>query len=91
MSTPHQPERTCIACGAKKPQRDLLRVVSQGGSTPVVDSGGKAHGRGAYLCFDAKCLERALQRKSFERALKLKSTPPAGWRAVVEASLKAES
>jgi predicted RNA-binding protein YlxR (DUF448 family) len=85
----HRPERTCVACGAKKSQRDLLRVAAQGGSTPVVDKNGKAPGRGAYLCFDANCLDRSLKRKSFERALKLKSTLSPEVRAALEEVVKA--
>ena len=72
----HEPERTCVACGAKKPQRELLRVASQGGSTPTIDGSGKAKGRGAYLCLDAACVERAIKRKAFERTLKLKTGVP---------------
>jgi predicted RNA-binding protein YlxR (DUF448 family) len=41
-----------------------------------VDASGKAKGRGAYLCFDAACVERALKRRAFERVLKLKNPAP---------------
>jgi hypothetical protein len=69
----HVPERTCCACGAKKPQREMRRIASQGGAAPVLDESGKVPGRGAYLCFDVSCVEKALQRKSLERALKLQN------------------
>jgi predicted RNA-binding protein YlxR (DUF448 family) len=78
------PQRTCIGCGAKKSPRELLRVASQGGSTPLVDAKGKAGGRGAWVCFDLSCIERALKRRAFERVLKLKSIPPPELRAVLE-------
>jgi predicted RNA-binding protein YlxR (DUF448 family) len=69
----HSPERTCIGCGAKKPQPELLRVASASGSTPVLDASGNTLGRGAYICRDVLCFERAVRRKAFERSLKLKS------------------
>ena len=37
--------------------------------TLAVDLPGRAPGRGAYLCPEAPCLERALKSKSLERAL----------------------
>jgi predicted RNA-binding protein YlxR (DUF448 family) len=69
----HVPERTCCACGSKKPQSELRRVASAGGAPPQLDASGKAQGRGAYLCFDVACIEKALQRKALERALKLQN------------------
>ncbi|RYG63936.1 YlxR family protein [bacterium] len=69
----HVPERTCCACGVKRPQSELRRVASLAGSAPTLDLRGKAPGRGAYLCFDVACIERALQRKALERALKLQN------------------
>jgi uncharacterized protein len=71
------PQRTCIACGAKKAPRELLRVVSRQGAAPSVDVAGRAPGRGAYVCHTAACVERAFARRAFERALKLqKAAPP---------------
>jgi predicted RNA-binding protein YlxR (DUF448 family) len=68
----HQPERTCCACGKKKPQCELRRVAALQGGEPQCDLDFKASGRGAYLCNDASCVEKALQRKALERALKLR-------------------
>ncbi|HEX9995854.1 MAG TPA: YlxR family protein [Abditibacterium sp.] len=67
----HVPQRTCCACGAKKTPHEMRRIASCKGSAPQIDKNFQAPGRGAYLCFDASCVERALQRKSLERALKL--------------------
>ena len=50
----------------------MLRVASHDGSAPVVDVEQRAIGRGAYVCFELKCVEKAIARKSFERSLKLK-------------------
>jgi predicted RNA-binding protein YlxR (DUF448 family) len=68
------PLRTCVGCGAKKPQRELLRVASQAGSTPALDKNGNAPGRGAYVCENSACVARARKRRAFERALKLRGS-----------------
>ena len=78
----HTPQRTCVACGAKKAQGELLRVVSQGGAPAQIDIKGRAPGRGAYLCRQAACVEKAWARRALERALKLQNP--------IEAALKAE-
>jgi len=84
----HVPLRSCVACGAKKPQGELLRVVSRGGDGPEWDEKGRAPGRGAYLCRQAACIERAWARRALERALKLNAPAPAALKekilAVVE-------
>lgn len=72
----HVPERTCCACGAKKPQRDLLRIASSSGATPQIDVTGKSPGRGSYLCQSLVCAEKALARRAFERTLKLNEPLP---------------
>lgn len=67
--------RTCLGCGAKTSPQKLLRIASKEGAAPVVDepkSKRKGEGRGAYLCANLKCLERAVGKKAFERSLRLK-------------------
>ncbi len=81
------PIRTCAGCGAKKLQREMLRIASKGGATPVVDVQFKAAGRGAYLCRNRACMERALQRRGLERTLKLKTSVPAAMRSELEQAL----
>jgi predicted RNA-binding protein YlxR (DUF448 family) len=82
----HVPERTCCACGSKKPQSEMRRVASKAGDGPQIDTSGKAPGRGAYLCFDAQCVEKALQRKALERALKLQNPLPEEFKAKLRAA-----
>ena len=81
------PVRTCAGCGAKKPQREMLRIASTDGAAPVVDVQFKAAGRGAYLCRKQDCMERALQRRGLERTLKLKTSVPAAMRSEIERAL----
>jgi len=49
----HVPVRTCVACRARAPKGDLLRMVRRAGG-PVVDVNGA--GRGAYVHPDAACI-----------------------------------
>jgi len=64
------PLRTCIGCGAIKPKKDLRRIVRTASGQVVVDPSGKLSGRGAYLCFNDGCLERAIKKKRLSEALK---------------------
>ncbi len=84
----HQPLRTCVACGAKKPQGELVRVVSQGGQVPELDEKGRAPGRGAYLCAQATCVEKAWLRRALERALKLQAPAPPELKAKLLATIE---
>lgn len=69
MSVRKVPMRTCVACRANRPKRELVRVVRLPDETLVVDQRGKVSGRGAYLCRDPHCVEVALQQKKLEHAL----------------------
>jgi predicted RNA-binding protein YlxR (DUF448 family) len=68
----HQPIRSCVGCGKKQSPKLMLRVASHQGAAPAVDVSQNAVGRGAYVCFDAKCVDKAIVRKAFERSLKVK-------------------
>lgn len=70
---PHRPERRCIGCGRRALQAELLRLTLDKGQVPavVVPVTGRAHvGRGAYICRCRACLDRAVQRKAFQRAFR---------------------
>ncbi len=71
MSIRKVPMRTCVGCMTTRPKRELLRVVRTVDGTLVVDRRGKVSGRGAYLCADAACIEKALAAHKLERALKM--------------------
>ena len=62
------PVRMCIACREGRPKKELVRVVVNDGVL-LPDETGKANGRGAYLCPNVDCLDRARKAKAFERAL----------------------
>jgi len=61
------PVRSCIGCGRKAPQGELLRFVASEGQLVL---GMKEPGRGAYTCRRLSCFERAVSRRAFNRTLK---------------------
>jgi uncharacterized protein len=62
------PMRRCLGCGVSKPKKELIRVVRTGAGEVFVDPTGKANGRGAYLCRDEQCLQKAIRSRKLERA-----------------------
>lgn len=70
----HKPQRTCIACRETKDKRELLRVVRTPEGNFIIDPTGKANGRGAYLCRQASCWEKGLQKQRLAQALRVTLT-----------------
>jgi hypothetical protein len=66
---PHAPQRTCVACRQAAAKGELLRIVRTPQGAIVVDSSGKAAGRGAYVCRNERCPEQAVKQKKLTRAL----------------------
>ena len=62
-----EPIRSCVGCGRKAPQRQLLRFVAKDGR---LVTGVGAPGRGAYTCRRLSCFERAVSRRAFNRTLR---------------------
>lgn len=69
MKTRKIPLRKCLGCNEQKDKRELIRVVKNKEGEISLDLTGKANGRGAYICKDMACFEKAYKRKSIERAL----------------------
>ena len=65
------PMRTCIGCNEKKPKKELIRVVKTNEDIVFIDFTGKANGRGAYICHDTSCLEKAIKTKRLSRAFEM--------------------
>ena len=66
------PQRTCIGCNLKKDKRELIRIVKDKDGNISIDRSGRANGRGAYICDDIKCLEKAIKTKRLERTFETK-------------------
>lgn len=66
-----------MACGRRAPKSGLLRfAVVEGELRP--DPEGRLPGRGAYLCPEQGCWERAVARRAFARALRAPVRIPEG-------------
>src|SRR5680860_490628 len=65
-----QPQRTCIACRDKTAKRTLIRIVRTPDGQVAVDLTGRANGRGAYLCDNPLCWNRALHSSLLAHALR---------------------
>jgi uncharacterized protein len=61
--------RTCLGCRARADKSSLTRVVARDGEV-VVDHSATLPGRGAWVHPTLECVEKALTRKAFGRALK---------------------
>ena len=62
------PQRTCMGCNSKKDKKDLIRIVKNKEGIISIDKTGKANGRGAYICNNINCLEKAIKTKRLEKA-----------------------
>ena len=56
----------------EKNKKDLIRVVRNKEGEITIDKTGKANGRGAYLCDNIDCLEKAIKNKRLERSFEMK-------------------
>ena len=51
-----------------KDKKALVRIVKTPEGEICVDATGKKSGRGAYICPDAQCLQKARKSRALERA-----------------------
>lgn len=65
------PLRKCLGCNESKPKRELIRVVKNKENEIKLDLIGKINGRGAYICNDTECFEKARGNKRINRALEI--------------------
>jgi uncharacterized protein len=64
-----EPVRTCLGCRQRAPRSSLLRIVARDGRA-VVDAAARLPGRGAWLHPDRGCLDAAVKKRAFGRALR---------------------
>lgn len=69
-----EPVRTCVGCRARAPRTTLLRVVAVD-STLVLDERASMPGRGAWVHGTHECVDAALRRRAFVRALRVSGPP----------------
>lgn len=69
MPTRKIPLRRCTGCGEMKSKKELIRVVHNKEGEVSLDRTGKKAGRGAYICPNPDCLQKARKSRGLERAL----------------------
>ncbi len=65
------PMRSCVVTHEKLPKGELIRVVRTPEGNVIVDTTGKANGRGAYLKKDLSVFEKAYSSKILNRILEV--------------------
>ena len=65
------PKRKCLASNEMFEKNELVRVVRTPDKQVVVDTTGKANGRGAYLKLSKENIEKAKVKQVFKRALQI--------------------
>ena len=71
MTNKKVPQRKCVGCAQIKDKKELIRIIKSTDGEISIDSSGRKNGRGAYICADPKCLEKAQKSKGLERSLKV--------------------
>lgn len=65
-------QRTCIGCNIKKDKEEFIRIVKNKEGSIEIDELKKMQGRGAYICKDINCLEKAIKKRKLERSFSSK-------------------
>ena len=65
------PLRMCVGCMLMKEKTALIRVLRDPEGVFSIDATGRKNGRGAYICNDPACLEKAIKNHGLERSFKV--------------------
>ena len=63
------PVRLCLGCREPKAKNEMLRIVRIGDDDVILDLKGKVSGRGAYICKNKACFDKAVKSRALDRAL----------------------
>ena len=55
-----------------KNKKEMIRIIKTAEEEILLDATGKKNGRGAYICGNSECLNKAIKNKGIERSLKHK-------------------
>lgn len=69
------PQRFCLGCHESRPKKELLRIVRSPEGEYSVDVTGKKAGRGAYICRNIECFQKAKKSHELERSFKSPIAP----------------
>lgn len=71
MTNKKIPMRQCVGCSEMKPKKDMIRVIKTAEGEFILDTTGRKNGRGAYVCPNSECLQKAIKCKGLERSFKM--------------------
>ena len=63
-----KPARTCMGCNETKEKSELFRIVKSKEGILEIDLTGKKEGRGAYICANEECLDKAVKSNRLAKA-----------------------
>ena len=66
------PTRTCIGCGEQKSKKEFISIVKNKEGKIFIDKTGKLEGRGAYICDNIECLNKAIKTRRLEKNFEMK-------------------
>ncbi len=66
------PLRICLGCNEAFSKKELIRVVKSPEGEVSLDLTGKKSGRGAYICRNIECFNKARKSRKFEKSFKCK-------------------
>lgn len=64
--------RKCIGCMDLKEKKDLVRLYINDEGTIIADKTFKSGGRGAYICKNEACFQKAIKRKALDHSFKMR-------------------
>ena len=70
MRPRHVPVRTCVTCQSRKPQFELVRLVSDKEGGILISPPHDVPGRGVYLCQEQKCWVDGIEKGRIARAIR---------------------
>lgn len=67
-------QRSCAGCKKKGEKAEFIRLCMKGDKL-IIDENHSEDGRGAYLCNDISCMEKAIAKRAIQRTLRSKISP----------------
>jgi predicted RNA-binding protein YlxR (DUF448 family) len=71
MKVKKTPQRMCTGCMEMKQKKELIRIVKNNEGQVSIDFTGKKPGRGAYICKNIECLEKAIKARRLSKNLEI--------------------
>lgn len=62
--------RKCIVCSSQKQKEELIRIVKNKDGDISIDNTHKMNGRGAYVCKEKSCIDKAVKNRLLNKHLK---------------------